>query len=232
MINESVLSSINQLPRQWLIAGSLSYPVLKALGDLPPAEYSMETGTGKSTLVFSHISQHHIVFTKDDRGDGDSLNHVGESEFLDRDKVEFVVGATQLTLPVYKFSKPIDIAFLDGPHGYPFPELEYLCVYPHIKAGGWLILDDCHIPTVARLVDFLKAEAMFRFVKTVRTTAFFQRTEAPTFLTTADGWWTQEYNKKHFPALRHSPIWDWPRLLAPQSMKSWLRSALSRNKPE
>jgi hypothetical protein len=62
-----------------------------------------ETGTGKSTLLLSQLSGHHVAFTRDDVGDGDSLPEVRASPLLRREVVEFVVGSTQETLPVPPF---------------------------------------------------------------------------------------------------------------------------------
>jgi hypothetical protein len=117
---------------------------------------------------------------------------------------------------------PLDFALIDGPHGYPFPELEYYYIYPHLRAGAWLIVDDTHIPTVARMIDVLKKDSMFHLDRFVKTTAFFQRTNAPIFPPTHDGWWTQGYNKKHFPTLRHVPLSEWPRWITP----SWIKNII------
>jgi Methyltransferase domain len=219
------IAEILALPKYWHGSGSLAPSVLRSLADLPPAEYSVETGTGKSTLLFSRLSRHHVVFTVED--EGGPLRRVQQSPLLNKENVEFVLGPTQHTLPVFLFSHPIDFALIDGPHGYPFPELEYYYFYPHIKSGGWLIIDDCHIPTVARLVDFLKADKMWRFITTVQTTAFFKRTDAELFSPVADGWWLQGFNKK-LPALRHCSPSVWPRLLIPEWLKAIFRSYCSQ----
>ena len=59
---------------------------------------------------------------------------------------------------------------LDGPHGYPFPDMEYYFFYPHIKIGGYLIIDDIHIPTIGRMADILQEGAMWEFVSLVSDT--------------------------------------------------------------
>jgi hypothetical protein len=45
---------------------------------------------------------------------------------------------------------------LDGPHGYPFPDMEYYFFYPHIKPRGHLVIDDIQIPSIGRMTDILQ----------------------------------------------------------------------------
>ena len=155
-------------------------------------EHSAETGSGASTLLLSHLSQHHIVFTVDS-GSG-SLENVKSSPLFRPAGVSIVEGPSQLTLPKYAFGAPLQFALIDGPHGYPFPDLEYFYLYPHIETGGILVVDDINIRSIHNLFDFLRADQMWKLEEVVETTAFFRRTAAPTFPPTGDGWWQQKYN--------------------------------------
>ena len=111
-------------------------------------------------------------------------------------------GPTQVSLPRHRFTEKLQLVLIDGPHGYPFPDLEYYFLYPHLETGALLILDDIHIPTVHNLFQFLRQDAMFDLEQTVQTTAFFRRTSAPTFDPLGDGWWLQNYNAR--PLLRYT----------------------------
>ena len=179
-------------------SGTFSPTALRALirytQSLDHIEHSVETGSGASTLVLSHLSQHHTAFTVDS-GSG-SLENVRHSPLFRAENVTIVEGPTQLTLPHHSFQHPVQFALIDGPHGYPFPDLEYFYFYPHISTGGLLVLDDTQIPTIHHQLEFLKADAMWRFEELVDTTAFFRRTDAPLFPTTGDGWWLQNYNNR------------------------------------
>lgn len=203
MITSAVLDQINQLPKNWHGSGSFNPKVLKAIAQrLPSIKHSAETGTGKSTLLFSHLSQHHTVFACDDAGNGDSLRTVRENPLLNQSNVHFVIGPTQCTLPVHDFPAMLDAVLLDGPHGYPFPELEYYFFYPHIASGGLLIIDDVSVPTIDHLVDVIRHEEMFEMLDSVYATVFFRRTDAPVRDPFGDNWWLQPYNTKHYPMLR------------------------------
>jgi len=182
---------------KWHGAGSLSPSVLKGIVKYCSQldiKHSLETGAGKSTLVFSHLSKKHKVFAID-KGNK-SIALVKDSPLLNNETVEFVDGPTQLTLPGYRFNHKLQAALIDGPHGYPFPDLEYYYIYPLLDEGAVLIVDDIDIPMVYNLFRFIKADDMFSLVDIVFKTAFFRRTDAPLFDPLSDGWWLQNYNKR------------------------------------
>jgi hypothetical protein len=142
------------------------------------------------------LSGDHTVFALD--AGTNSIRNVEGSPLLRRGVVTFVEGPTQQTLPNHRFAHPLQLALIDGPHGYPFPDLEYYYIYPHLDRGALLIVDDIHIPTITNLFDFLCADEMFSVQAVVETTAFFRRTAAPTFSPLGDGWWEQGYNSRAF----------------------------------
>ncbi len=230
---QHLLSEISRLPLDWHGAGSLRPRVLEAIARYAAEREircSVETGTGRSTLLLSHLSQNHIVFAKNDRGDGDSLARVQQSPLLRSQVVTFVVGPTQRTLPSYQFHEPLQFVLLDGPHGYPFPELEYYFIYPNLKEHALLILDDIDIPTIFNLFSFLREDAMFTHLETVHTTAFFERTRAPLFDPLADGWWLQKYNRSRHPirdeAIRVSTLNRLQRAIIPIPVRRALKKLL------
>ena len=220
-----LLDEIAALPAEWHSAGMLSVPVLRRIVRLTggrEVKASAETGAGKSTLLLSHLSRHHLVFALDY---GNSLTNVRNSPLLRNEAVTFVEGATQTTLRAFEFTTKFDLVLIDGPHGYPFPDMEYWCFYPHIAEGGLLILDDIHIPTIHNLFRFLKEEQMFDYKGTVGTTAFFMRNAAPLFAPYEDGWWLQNYNMKRYPAT----ITEKLKGLVPGGMQKILVKLLKRN---
>lgn len=156
-------------------------------------KFSAETGSGASTLLFSHCSDQHLVFTID--SGGGSVVNVKASPLLRSDHVIWIEGPTQLTLPTYRFQHTLQAALIDGPHAYPFPDLEYYYLYRHLETGALLVIDDIQIPTIQNLFDFLRNDQMFVLDEVVDTTAFFTRSDAPTFCPTGDSWWEQRYNK-------------------------------------
>jgi len=159
--------------------------------------FSAETGCGKSTIFLSRIAERHKVFCFDDRGQkASSVDYFMNCPATRSDRLDLVFGPTQLTLPRHDDHSRYDLVLIDGPHGFPFPELEYYYFYPHLKTDGLLVIDDIHIPTISRLADFLSEDQMFEKVEFVGSTAIFRRTDAPVFDPLGDGWWLQAFNRR------------------------------------
>ncbi|HTW65569.1 MAG TPA: class I SAM-dependent methyltransferase [Bryobacteraceae bacterium] len=202
-MNEGILGHILEVSAGLHSAGTFSPRTLEAIARKASRRRisnSVETGCGASTLLLSHLSDHHTVFAMD--AASGSVTNVRRSALLRASAVTFVEGPTQATLPRHRFEKKLQLVLLDGPHAYPFPDLEYYFLYPHLETGALLILDDIHIPTVHNLFEFLRRDAMFDLDEVVQTTAFFTRTSAPTFDPLGDGWSGQNYNAN--PLLRYT----------------------------
>ncbi|MGH2358611.1 MAG: hypothetical protein ACRDGJ_11500, partial [Candidatus Limnocylindria bacterium] len=109
---------------------------------------------------------------------------------------------------------------LDGSHSYPAPEIDYYYLFPHLAPAGLLIMDDIHIPMLRNMFRFLREDAMFRLVEVAGHTAFFRRTDAPTFDRYLGNWFDQGYNARHFPLTERIKLRIPPR--ARQRIKSLL----------
>jgi hypothetical protein len=182
-------------------AGSLPLRTLMKIEYLLEGDdiVSAETGCGKSTIYFSRIAAKHKVFCLDDRdlpGGRSSVAYFMNCPATRLASVETIFGPTQATLPTYANHTPYDLVLIDGPHGFPFPELEYFFFYPHLKIGALLVIDDIQIPTIGRLADFLSEDRMFERVEIIGATAVFRRTDAPALDPFGDGWWLQDYNRR------------------------------------
>jgi hypothetical protein len=204
-----LIDQIAALPSDWHGSGSVSRDVLLAIARhceaLGTIRHTAETGSGRTTLLFSHFSENHLVFAKDMAR---SVSQVKASPLLKSGRVTFVEGPTQTTLPGYKFDHGFQVVLIDGPHGYPFPDLEYYYFYPFIDRGGLLLLDDTRIPSIGRMLDILKADDMFDLVEIVCDTAFLRRTDAPTFDPLADKWRLQGYNRSYYEQITNAPATD------------------------
>jgi hypothetical protein len=185
-------------------AGTLCPAIIKGILELLPSRdiFSVETGCGKSTIAFSNIAKHHIAFCYDDRDmEESSVNYVLAHRHFVPDRASFVFGPTQVTLPQYDFgdSPHFDLVLIDGPHGYPFPDLEYWHLYPRIAAGGLLVIDDLMIPSIGRMYDVLREDRMFEEVAVLGTTGILRRSHEPPLPRDGDHWWEQAYNFRQFP---------------------------------
>jgi len=195
-----IVQSIADLPRDWHGAGTVSAAVLRAIvrhTEGMKLAHSAETGTGKTSLLLSHLCPDHRIFAN--RDDSGSVEAVLGSPLFAAERAQVVEGPTQQTLPRFKFEHPLDLVLLDGPHGFPFVEMEYWHFYPQLDTGALLILDDIHIATCYNLYCFIREDEMFEELERVGSTAFFRRTDAPLLHPMGDGWWLQNYNKSRHP---------------------------------
>ncbi len=229
---ETVVKSIAQIAPMLHTAGAISPRAIKAIYEYSKTikiRCSLETGSGATTLLMSHLSEQHFVFAQDN-GTG-SIENVRRSPLLNAATVQFVEGPTQKTLPAFTIPQPVQFALIDGPHAYPFPDLEYYYIYQSLSPGALFVLDDIHIKTINNLFSFLKSDTMFRLDQVLGTTAFFVRTEAPTFCAVADGWQSQRYNRrvlKRFDLLRQA--WQMLPLKVRKSTEFLTRRSKARSR--
>jgi hypothetical protein len=202
-------------------AGTVSPDVLFAIADHWPSDTrtTLETGCGKTTIFFSQMSPNHHVYTlNDSTHENSSLSFVRECPEFVATNVRFIFGLTQVTMTSQMPAGVLDVAMIDGPHAYPFPEMEYFHIYPNLRRGALLIIDDLHIPTIHRLYEFLREDEMFSRLAEVGTTGFLRRTDKPTLPSPLeggwehlDGWWKQNFNKARFPLQPpYSACWESP----------------------
>lgn len=216
---EIVEKIIAEVPSDFHASGSLSQAVLRRIAELhrdTNAKVSAETGCGLTTLILSQLSDEHTSFTADF---GDSLSKTRDHTYFNRQSTTFVVNSTQISLPTHEFKKELDFVIIDGPHAYPFPDLEYFYFYPQVRRGGVLVLDDIHIPTIGHMYDFMRDDEMWEHLGDVETTAFFRRTAAPTLDPHGDGWPQQRYNRRYF---------EYPSALDPHYGEGWYEADFGR----
>lgn len=157
-----------------------------------PFRYTAETGCGGSTIVLSHASERHVAFAIE--GGDRTITGLREFAGLRGERVTFVEGETKITLPRHEFDAPLDLALLDGPHAYPLPQIEFAYLFPRVRVGGWLVLDDIQIPSVHELFRFLKEESSVVLEEVAVRTAFFRRVAAVD--AGPDGWTAQGINRR------------------------------------
>ena len=157
-----------------------------------PFRFSAETGCGGSTIVLSKSSDHHTAFAIE--GENLTITELRKHTDLRSEHVTFVEGETKVTLPGHVFPGELDVVLLDGPHAYPLPQLEFAYLFPHLRVGGWLVIDDLQIPSVHELFRFLERESSVVLEEVIVRTAFFRRISADP--SGPDGWPLQGMNRK------------------------------------
>jgi predicted O-methyltransferase YrrM len=142
-----------------------------------PGMTTLETGAGQSTLAFVRAgARHHAVTPSQD--EAARIRAALSSEGLSDAGLTFHHGYSQDVLPRLE-AGPLDVALIDGGHGFPIPALDLAYIAPRLKPGGWLMIDDVDLWTGAMLVDFLKAEPAFTLEAIERGRTAMFRCRAP-----------------------------------------------------
>jgi hypothetical protein len=135
----------------------LHWPALGWLErEVQPEMATLETGAGASTLVFAAAGSEHEAVTPVG-AERDRILAECERRGISTDRVTFHIGPSQDVLPRLE-PRPLDLVLIDGAHGFPYPILDWWFAAPRLRAGGLLVLDDCYLPPVGALVDFLCAQ--------------------------------------------------------------------------
>lgn len=206
--------------------GTVSIQTLRAISKhcIGVMDHTLETGCGRTTLLFSNISRNHDVFALDSEG----MQRIRVHELVGSAAIRFIEGPTQKTMPTHVFDCMYDAILLDGPHGYPFPEIEYFFCYPNLKNGGLLILDDIDIPTIDHMYRVLRQDDMFEPIGVFGGTGFLKRTFAPLFYPYGDGWGLQNYNTRHYPTRLQTRMALLLARVIPKRIKTYLRRWIIR----
>jgi precorrin-6B methylase 2 len=129
--------------------------------NLKPGMRTIETGAGKSTLAFMAAGCVHDTVTPSSN-EVTAITEEARRRNLNPDCVTFHVDFSQNVLPHLKGHEDIDVAFIDGGHGFPVPGVDWLFIAPRLKVGGKLLIDDVDLWTGAMLVDVLRREEGWR----------------------------------------------------------------------
>jgi Methyltransferase domain len=151
---------------------SLSLEALKWLeGYVKPSMTTLETGSGASTVVFASRGSRHTAISPR------ATEHEAIRAYCDAQGID-VSGVTFVAEPSHKAlareSEPIDVALIDGAHGFPYPVLDWFEIQGRLRERGMLLVDDSHIPTINMLVRYLRHSSDWEYIGAPggRTTVF------------------------------------------------------------
>lgn len=80
---------------------------------------------------------------------------------ISTERVRFRIGPSHEVLASWQ-PRALDLVLLDGAHGFPYPILDWWYVMPHLRPGGFVLLDDAYMGGVSALVEFLRSRPAWR----------------------------------------------------------------------
>ena len=141
---------------------------------------TIETGSGKSTFAFLTAGCNHIAISPN------NLEEERIRKYCQENNIE-----SKLPSLVNEI-KHFDLIFIDGAHRYPFAEIDYHYTEKKLRVGGYLVLDDVHLPSVRNLFLFLKKEKNWELETIIDHTAFFIKIAEEVII---DDWQNQGINQ-------------------------------------
>jgi len=159
-----------------------------------PGDVTIETGVGASTVVFTAGGSTHTAISPDPR-EHELIREYCRSIGVDDSRLNFVVGLSEDVLPdVLTRERTLDVAFIDGAHSFPFPEVDWCYITRSLKVGGYLVVDDITIPSVAPLYRHMTLEANWALDRVLDDRAAAFRLQA---LPLGEDWGNQKVNARY-----------------------------------
>ncbi|MGH3111815.1 MAG: class I SAM-dependent methyltransferase, partial [Gaiellaceae bacterium] len=116
---------------------------------------TLETGAGASTIVFAARGAEHEAVTPD-AAEEERIRRACRDRDIDDSRLTFHIGRSQEVLPTLP-TRDLDLALVDGAHGFPYPVLDWWYLAPRVREGGRMLLDDAYLPGVAAVVDYVRS---------------------------------------------------------------------------
>jgi hypothetical protein len=182
-------------PADWSVAGA----VLRHIASIvQPGMNTLETGAGQTTVAFAVSGANHIAVTPD-AGQAEQIRRylasVGETN-----AVRFIQQSSDEALPAADgVPERLDVVLIDGAHRFPFPIIDWYYTQGRVPVGGYMIVDDCRLPSVRILYDFLAGEDEWELVTEYQVTAFFRRVKETVCVW---DWADQKINKPHLDRMK------------------------------
>ena len=136
---------------------------------------TLETGAGLSTLLFAFKGTEHTCITPSS-GEVERLVGYCAQRGVSTERIRFLVEKSQYALPRLQLPGELDLAVVDGGHGFPVPFVDWFFIAPKLRLGGILVVDDTQLWTGEVLRDFLLAEPQWRAEATFVQGSAFRKT--------------------------------------------------------
>lgn len=123
----------------------------------------LETGLGNSTITFLYTNPSKLTTIAIDPGLFKRIIDFCEKNNIDYSKLQQHIGRSEWLLPeialkIYNSCERIDMALIDGGHGWPTVFVDFCYTNAILKKGGYLIVDDIQLHSIKELARLIHNE--------------------------------------------------------------------------
>lgn len=148
-----------------------------------PSAAILETGAGASTLLFLCLdpgSLTSIAPTEDLR---DRIVLEAQARSIPSSPLRYIADRSEVALPTLaRDAGQIDVALIDGGHGWPTVFVDFCYINMMLRRGGLLFLDDVQLHSAGQLFLLLRQQPEFEYVGLERKFAIFRKASDEPFL--------------------------------------------------
>ena len=119
-----------------------------------------ETGTGLSTLLFLSLDPESVITISPAPELHERTRAEAVARGIDLGPARFVDDRSETALPLLALVEKVelDVAFIDGNHGWPAVFVDFCYLNRMLRPGGLMFVDDVQIYAVAQLVCLLREQ--------------------------------------------------------------------------
>lgn len=167
---------------QGLVSGGLNGDILRTLSGYLLDEFgegkfrSLETGAGLSTLVFASARPLQHIAVNPDQGLKERITAEAGRRNINFTTTRYLTEFSEDVLPDLAKTEKIDIALIDGGHGWPSVFVDFCYANMMLRQSGIMIVDDILLYPCTQLYLLLKHQPGWKLEKIVYAkTAFFRK---------------------------------------------------------
>ena len=167
---------------QGLVPGGLHGEILSTIATYLLDEFgegkfrSLETGAGLSTLVFAAARPLQHLAVNPDVALRDRIASEAAKRTIDLTTTRYIAEYSEDVLPDLAKTEKVDIALIDGGHGWPSVFVDFCYANMMLRQFGIIIVDDILLYPCTHLYLLLKHQPGWKLEKVVYAkTAFFRK---------------------------------------------------------
>ncbi len=164
------------------MTGGIARRLIKEIQELDKP-HIMETGAGISTLLFCCLAPERVTSIAPDEQLWERISAEADTRGIDLSPVRKFRERSDVALPpLAAAGESIDVAFVDGDHGWPSVFVDFCYMNMMLREGGLLFLDDTHVHSVHQLQLLLVHQPGFSYTGDTQKMAVFRKDTADRFL--------------------------------------------------